>query len=123
MLCHTCTTILVIIKYRKIYHCSIKEHNGKMTLNNFFPLFLTQSLLEKMSLAVDGSSHRETHKWTMCCELEILELSVLNGMSLFNPFPKSLGNYIEEGAEILSKSEGKYDKKEKVSSTHNSTVT
>lgn len=44
-------------------------------------------------------------------------------MSLFNPFPKSLGNYIEEGAEILLKLEGKDDKKEKVSSTHNSTVT
>lgn len=94
-----------------------------MTLNNFLPQFLTQSLLEKMSLAVDGSLHRETHKWTMYCELKRLELSVLNGMSLFSPFPKSLGNYIEEGAEILSKSEGKYVKKEKVSSTQNSTVT
>lgn len=76
-----------------------------MTLNNCLAQFVTQSWLEKN--VIDENLHRETYKWTRYCQLEMLEHSVLNGMSLFNPFPKSLGNYIEGGAEILSKSEGK----------------
>lgn len=40
------------------------------------------------------------------------------------PFPKSLDNYIEgRGQKYCQNQKGKDDKKEKVSSTHNSTVT
>lgn len=63
---------------------------------------LIQSSSEKLLPAVDGNQHKDAQR-TMCTEEEVLERSVLNGISSSNhvALPRGSGNSAEEEPERL----------------------